>query len=225
MPLPDSVPRLHREPSREIIYRQLKALILDLTLQPLEVLRDGELAGRLGVSRTPVREALRKLEDEGLVESHRNQWTRVTSITPQHLLEIYPVAQALHVTALRIAFSHLEKRDLQAMREANNAMSDAIARGLPAQALRSDADFHRVIVARAANPMLSELVGWLTEKLQRIELAHFGQVESGSASADEHRALIRAIRSGDLEEAVRQMSTNWESPIIGDAATASRQEG
>jgi DNA-binding GntR family transcriptional regulator len=214
MPLPATVNRLDREPSREIIYRQLKGLILDLTLQPLEVLRDTDLARQLGVSRTPVREALRKLEDEGLVESHRNQWTRVSGIVPRHLLELYPVAQALHVTALRLAFERLGKEDLQAMRDANAAMSDAIARRRPVEALRSDAAFHNVIVDRAGNPVLTQLVIWLTERLQRIELAHFGRLESGSASADEHRALLRAIRAADLATAVKQMSANWECPMV-----------
>jgi DNA-binding GntR family transcriptional regulator len=216
MPLPATVDRLDREPSREIIYRRLKGLILDLTLQPLEVLRDVDLARQLGVSRTPVREALRKLEDEGLVESQRNQWTRVCAVVPRHLLEIYPIAQALHVTALRLAFKRLGREDLEALRDANAAMSDAIARRRPAAALRADAAFHRVIVERAGNPILTQLVTWLTEKLQRIELAYFGQVESGSASVDEHRALLRAIRAGDLNEAVKQLGTNWECPIVTD---------
>jgi len=209
MPLPASLNRLDREPSREVIYRQLKGLILDLTLRPLEVLRDADLAQQLGVSRTPVREALRKLEDEGLIESHRNQWTRVSGIVPRHLLELYPVAQALHVTALRLSFAHLQKEDLQAMRA-------AIAGRRPAQALRSDAAFHRVIVDRAGNPVLTQLVIWLTERLQRIELAHFGRVQSGSASADEHRELLRAIRAADLDEAVKHMSANWECPIVAE---------
>ena len=220
MPLPATVRRLDREPSREIIYRQLKESILDLTLQPLEVLRDADLARQLGVSRTPVREALRKLEDEGFIESHRNQWTRVSAVVPRHLLEIYPVAQTLHVTALRLAFQRLGKQDLEAMRDANTAMSAAIARRRPVEALRADAAFHRVIVERAGNPMLLQLVTWLSERLQRIELAHFGQVESGSASAAEHRALIRAIRAADLAAALNHMTTNWECPIVAAAADA-----
>lgn len=218
MPLPATLERLDREPSREIIYRRLKGLILDLTLRPLEVLRDADLARQLGVSRTPVREALRKLEDEGFIESHRNQWTRVSAIEPRHLLEIYPVAQALHVTALRLAFEHIGKEDLEALRDANAALSAAIARDRPAQALRADAAFHRVIVERAGNPVLTQLVTWLTERLQRIELAHFGQVESGSASAEEHRVLVRAIRAGDLAAAVKHMTTNWECPIVAAEA-------
>jgi len=218
MPLPATLDRLDREPSREIIYRRLKGLILDLTLQPLEVLRDTDLARQLGVSRTLVREALRKLEDEGLIESHRNQGTRVSGIEPRHLLEIYPVAQALHVTALRLAFERLGKEELEALRDANTAMSAAIAGGRPAEALRADATFHRVIVERAGNPILTQLVTWLTERLQRIELAHFGQVEDGSASAEEHRALMRAIRGGDVAAAVKHMMTNWECPIVAAAA-------
>jgi DNA-binding GntR family transcriptional regulator len=214
MPLPADFTELDWEPSREIIYRRLKSLILDLTLEPLEVLRDTDLASRLGVSRTPVREALRKLEDEGLVESHRNQWTRVRGVDPRHLVEIYPVAQSLHVTALRTAFDRLSREDIQAMRDFNAAMGAAIRSRNAAEALRCDAAFHQVIVDRAGNPILAQLVLWLTERLQRVELAHFGQVESGSASGEEHRLLIRAIQAGKLEEAVRHMTANWECPDL-----------
>lgn len=220
MPLPSTLARVDREPSRELIYRQLKALILDLTLQPLEILRDADLAMRLGVSRTPVREALRKLEDEGLVQSQPNQWTRVSAIDLHHLLAIYPVAQALHVTALRTAFDRLDRADIQTLRITNDAMEEAIARHRPGEALKLDAGFHGLIVARADNPVLSHLVASLTEKLRRIELAHFSQVQSGTASAAEHRALIRAIRAGDRAEAVRQMTLNWDSPDVLEVADA-----
>jgi DNA-binding GntR family transcriptional regulator len=210
MPLPSELVRVDRESSREIIYRQLKTLILDLTLEPLEVLRDGELAERLGVSRTPVREALRKLEDEGFVQSQRNQWTRVAGVELRSALEIYPVAQSLHVTALRLAFPNLTRSDIQALRAANNGMREAIRNQRAADALRFDAGFHRVILDRAGNQVLLQLLTSLTEKLYRIELAHFSQTESGKASTDEHRALIHAIQAGDLNEAVEQMTANWE---------------
>ena len=217
MPLPSVLVRVDRESSREIIYRQLKTLILDLTLEPLEVLRDAELAERLGVSRTPVREALRKLEDEGFVQSQRNQWTRVSGVELRRALEIYPVAQSLHVTALRLAFPNLTRTDIQALRAANNGMREAIRNQRAADALRFDAAFHRVILDRAGNQVLLQLLTSLTEKLYRIELAHFSQAESGKTSTDEHRALIHAIQAGNLTEAVEQMSANWECPYVDDA--------
>ena len=223
MPLPSELVRVDKVSAREIIYRQLKTLILDLTLEPLEMLRDGELARRLGVSRTPVREALRKLEDEGLVESQRNQWTRVRGVEWHLALEIYPVAQSLHVTALRLAFPKLTRTDIQALRAANDAMREAIRNQHAAGALRLDADFHRVIVGRAGNPVLLHSVTSLTEKLYRIELAHFSHAESGTASADEHRALIRAIQAGDLDQAVEQMTANWECPHVDEASMHEEQ--
>lgn len=216
MPLPANLTPLERAPSREIIYRHLKTLILDLTLEPLEVLRDTELAARLGVSRTPVREALRKLEDEGFIESRRNQWTRTSPVEPRHLFEMYPIAQALHVTALRLAFDRLTSEDHRSLRAANDDMSKAIAAGQVGDALRFDTQFHGIIVARANNPILAQLVTSLTERLQRIERAHFRQLKSGSASVAEHQALIRAIRSKDLEAASRHMSINWECPTMDD---------
>ena len=214
MPLPSVLARVDRESSREIIYRQLKTLILDLTLEPLEVLRDAELAERLGVSRTPVREALRKLEDEGFVQSQRNQWTRVSGVELRSALEIYPVAQSLHVTALRLAFPNLTRTDIQALRAANNGMREAIRNQRAADALRFDAAFHRVILDRAGNQVLLQLLTSLTEKLYRIELAHFSHAESGKASTDEHRALIRAIQAGNLADALEQMTANWECPYV-----------
>jgi DNA-binding GntR family transcriptional regulator len=217
MPLPSELVHLDRESSREIIYRQLKTLILDLTLEPLEVLRDGELAKRLGVSRTPVREALRKLEDEGFVQSQRNQWTRVSGVELRSALEIYPVAQSLQVTALRLAFPNLTRTDIQALRVANNAMREAIRNQHAADALKFDAGFHRVIIDRARNPVLLQLLTSLTEKLYRIELAHFSHAESGRASVDEHRALIRAIQAGNLDEALEQMTANWACPYVDGA--------
>ena len=223
MPLPSELVRVGKESAREIIYRQLKTLILDLTLEPLEVLRDGELAQRLGVSRTPVREALRKLEDEGFVQSQRNQWTRVSGVELHLAREIYPVAQSLHVTALRLAFPNLTRTDILALRAANDAMREAIRNQHAADALRLDADFHRVIVGRAGNPVLLHLVTSLTERLYRIELAHFSHAESGTASAEEHRALIRAIQGGNLDEAVEQMTANWECPYVNDASVHEEQ--
>lgn len=220
MPLTSELSPIVREPSREIIYRQLKRLILQLTLEPLEVLRDGDLAQKLGVSRTPVREALRKLEDEGLVQSQRNQWTRVADVELKHALEIYPVAQSLHVTALRLAFSRLTPRDLLTLKALNTQMAEAVAAQEPATALRLDAQFHQVIVVQAGNPVLSELVTSLTEKLHRIELAHFSQLQSGSVSVQEHQALIKALRSGRLTEAVECMALNWDSPSVADAVAA-----
>ena len=80
MPIPESGPKISRTLARDDAYNKLRGWIIDGTLKPEEVLHDQHIAALLGVSRTPVREALRRLEDEGLVETALNRWTRVAAL-------------------------------------------------------------------------------------------------------------------------------------------------
>src|SRR5579864_5094934 len=99
MPLPQCQTRLPRTLARDEAYEKLREWIIAGTLHPGETLRDQEIAERLGVSRTPVREALRRLDDEGFVETALNRWTRVAPLDLKKALEIYSVIEALEVFA------------------------------------------------------------------------------------------------------------------------------
>src|SRR5436305_13939589 len=125
MPLPPTETRLTRSLAREEAYGKLRDWIIDGTLQPGETLRDQEIAQSLGVSRTPVREALRRLEDEGFIETALNRWTRVAPIDVAKTAETYAVIEALEVLALELAFPTLTRADLERLTEANRAMQKA----------------------------------------------------------------------------------------------------
>lgn len=155
MPIPDAI-RIPRSLAREDAYDRLKQLITDGTLEPGEVLRDQQIAQVLGVSRTPVREALRRLEDEGFVETALNRWTRVAPLDLRKTMETYSIIEALEVCALETA--RLTPDDLKQMTTANDAMRGALRKHQAAAVLEADEAFHAIVLARAANAELYVLV-------------------------------------------------------------------
>jgi DNA-binding GntR family transcriptional regulator len=209
MPLPQSAPKMSRTLARDEAYVQLRGWIIDGTLQPGEVLRDQAIAAALGVSRTPVREALRRLEDEGFVETALNRWTRVAPLDLNKAAETYAVIEALEVLALELAFGRLTRDDLQRMSDANRAMQRAAEQQDPASAVRADEGFHDVWIGQANNGELSLLLGQLRTKLRRVELAYFDAAARGRQSFHEHAAIIKALQKRSLPEAAAAVRVNW----------------
>src|SRR5271163_2564263 len=125
MPLPQSESKLSRTLAREEVYGCLRAWIIDGRLRPGELLRDQDIAVTVGVSRTPVREALRRLEDEGLVETALNRWTRVAPLDLNRAAEIYAIIEVLEVLAFKQAFPRLTGEVLRALEDANQSMRTA----------------------------------------------------------------------------------------------------
>ena len=208
MPIPQVSRPLSRSLARDEVHRRLKVWIIDGTLRPGEVLRDQGIALSLGVSRTPVREALRRLEDEGFVETALNRWTRVAPLDLQKALEIYSIIEALEVFALETA--RLTAEDIKKMSVINQAMRRALRLKQPGSALRADEDFHGVWLTGAQNGELWVLVQQLKTKLQRVELAYWDRAARADESVREHATLLRALQTGSRHEAIVALKRNWE---------------
>lgn len=209
MPLPNLPGPLPRRLLREQVYAALRQWIVQGVLRPGEQLRDTELAARLGVSRTPVREALRRLEDEGLVQAAAHRWTRVAPLDPGDAQRIYPLVIALEVLAARLAAPLLGPADLQAMADANLELDEALRARDATRAAAADRAFHAVFVERAGNPELSRVLHGLKTKLERLEAAYFGDALAGERSVAEHEAILRAFHRGDAAAAARAVRANW----------------
>lgn len=209
MPIPDAAPAIRRSLARAEVYRTLKQWIVDLTLMPGEIIRDLDLAQRLGVSRTPVREALRQLEDEGLVVTSFHKWTKVAPAQPAEALDLYPVVAALEGAAVRLAMPHLSADDLSHLDGINQQLAAALRRGDSAAAAGLDRDFHGLLVQRSGNTEIPRLLDSLRPRIQRIELAYFGDQPVALESVDNHAAILAAIRRGDADAAYAAMQRNW----------------
>jgi len=211
MPLPQAEARLTRALAREEAYEKIRKWIIDGTLRPGELLRDQEIAQSLGVSRTPIREALRRLEDEGFVETALNRWTRVAPLDLRKAIEIYEVIEALEVFALERA--QLSPQDLENMIAANDAMRRSIQRRKAASALKADEAFHGIWTARAENSELWVLVAQLKTKMRRVELAYWDRAAQTEQSAREHAAILKALKKGSRREAIAALRQNWEGSM------------
>lgn len=208
MPVPVTQRRLLRPLARDEAYEKLKQWIIHGTLRPGETLRDQQIAESLGVSRTPVREALRRLEDEGFVETALNRWTRVAPLDLKKAVETYSIIEALESFALETA--SLTQEDLKKMKRANDAMARAVRLGQAASALEADEAFHSVWLFRAQNNELFILVEQLKSRLRRVELAYWDRAALTDKSIHEHHALLKALQRGSKREAIAALRKNWE---------------
>ncbi len=213
MPIPETTPTLERPILRESVYAQLRDWIVQGVLEPGEQLRDQELALRLGVSRTPVREALRRLEDEGLVETAKNRWTRVRPVDLKEAGQIYPIRAVLDGLALRLAFPWLDKASLSTMRKANRALQFALKNADIPAAVEADAAFHDEYVRHCGNPELMEIIRGLRVKHHRLELAYFGSPKLGLVSVEEHQGIMEAIKDADVEAAQQRLYHHFHNAL------------
>jgi DNA-binding GntR family transcriptional regulator len=203
------LPRTERPSSlRDYAYRQLRDAIVNGDLAPGERLRDAELESWLGVSRTPIREAIARLEAAGLVQTRRAKETVVAPLDARDAFAAQRIAASLHELAARDAVPQLTEKDLDAMRDANFRFAIALKDGDVDAALAADDDFHAVAVAASANPLLPGLLEQVTPLLRRLERARFSGL-AGRGSVGDHDRIIAASAAGDAELAARLTRENW----------------
>lgn len=219
MPIPQDAPAIDRRLLRDDVYHRLRDAIVDGTLAPGEQLRDLDLAAWLGVSRTPVREALLRLAEAGLVAAQPGRSTVVSSLSERAVREARDVVAAMHRLAVRESVGNLSAEDLDAMRAANTRFREAIAAGDTEAALAADDELHDVCVRVAANAALAAVLDQYTPVLRRAERLQFSSV-AGPASADRHDELIAALAARDAERAERIAATVWTTLPTQDDATA-----
>lgn len=200
MPIPTSSPPPDRRLLRDDVYGRLRDAIIDGTFEPGEQLRDVDLATWLGVSRTPVREALLRLGQTGLVVALPGRSTTVSTVDGRAVREARDVVAAMHELAVREAVPSLTADDLERMRRANAAFARAVDEGDVDAALAADDELHGVPVAVCGNRSLVAVLEQLTPVLRRAERLRFGS-DDGRESVAQHDELIRLCAAGEVERA------------------------
>jgi len=205
------------------VYTALQTAIVTGELAPGARLRDQELAERLGVSRTPVREALQQLESEGLVATIPRAATRVMALGAPAARDAFPVVAALHALATRLAVPRLTAADRGTMQVANEQLAAVIAGPAEAvfAAIAADDRFHAVLLTRSGNPEIARTLDRLMPKVRRLEYAHFGSL-GGRTSVQQHRAILAACARGDAAGAAGLVEENWLS--LGRLIVAALEE-
>src|SRR4051794_37232649 len=207
MPVPEMKSPFERDLLRDRAYVALRDAIVDGTLQPEERLRDQELCEWLGLSRTPVREALARLEQDGLVESAPQRYTRVAPLDRRAARDAFPVVAALHALAAELAHPRLVPADVEKMRARNERFAQALSDGDVDAALAADDAFHNVFIRVSANTEIPKALDRLMPRVRRLERLRFGSL-SGRASVKQHQAIVAAETSQHAAERVKE---NWLS--------------
>jgi DNA-binding GntR family transcriptional regulator len=195
---------------RDAAYVRLRDAILDGTLAPGEQLRDADLVAWLGLSRTPIREALARLEQQGLVESAPNRWTRVAPIDRDDVRDAFEVVAALHGLAAELALSDIGQHELRVMRAANRDFATALRHGDVDEAIEADDAFHYVFLGTADNAELERTLERLMPRVRRLERARFASL-SGRTSVKQHDRIVDCAARGSVRETVDAVRSNWRS--------------
>lgn len=193
---------------RDQALERIRAVIVNGELPPGAVVKDAELAVRLGLSVAPVRSALTRLVDEGLVESKAQSHTRVTAVLPSAVRDAAVVVRAMHELAVATAVPVITGADLDAMRAANDRFATAVRGRDVDAALTADDDLHDVLVQRCGNSAVRATIDRFTPVIRRLERLRFAAAH-GVDSVALHTQLIAACEHGDGDAAVAATTTIW----------------
>ncbi len=216
MPIPAGSPAVDRSLLRDDVYRRLRDAIVDGTFTPGEQLKDGELAEWLGVSRTPVREALLRLGASGLVVALPGRSTKVSAIDAPAVRDARDVIAAMHELAVRQTTGRLGDDDIGRMRDANRRFAEAVDSGDIAAALDADEEMHRIPVTALGNHAVETVLDQFDPLVRRAERLRFRA--DGHASVELHSRLIDLIAAGDARGAAAVAFDIWHTLPAEDGA-------
>ena len=188
-------------PLRDVVFNTLRTAIITGEFAPGERLMEISLAERLGVSRTPVREAIRKLELEGLVVMIPRRGAEVARITEAGLKEVLEVRCALEELAVELACQRSDKASLEQLREAHQKFVDAVEKGDTLEITNQDEAFHECIFDMGRNKRLVQVVHNLKEQMFRYRMEYVKDVSFHQEIVREHESMLQAISKGRVDEA------------------------
>ncbi len=194
---------------REKIVESIREAIIRGELKAGEHVAESDIAERLGISRTPVREAFRQLESEGFLTVTPRRGAVVSPVTEKDVMEFYAIKSILEGYAARIATEKLTARDIRRMEELNNQIADFVRKGDSKACYRTHNEFHEIFVRACGNEKLTKLVHNLVQQFQRfrISLHVAGKIEH---SIEQHRAIVKAFEARDADLAERLVRENAE---------------
>lgn len=214
MPIPQNIPSPIRLLAKDKAFNQLQQWILDGTLEPGEQLYDSEISKALGISRTPIREALQLLEVQGFIEMRPGKETRVTKIKKEDVLKIYPPLASLHALAAEETAQIITADQIEKLKEITSEYEQLIDHQESFKAVDCDEKFHNFIVELADNPYITDFSSILQLHIRRFKFV-FLKRDSPivKESLKEHRAIIQAFEAHDAGQAASLMKQNWLRPM------------
>jgi len=204
-------------PLRDVVFNTLRQEILTGKLKPGERLMEIHLANKLGVSRTPIREAIRKLELEGLVIMIPRRGAEVAQITWKNLKEVLEVRRALDILVIELACERMSSEALEKLYKACENFSEATKTKDTRKIAEADVELHDIITASAGNGRLTQLLNNLAEQMYRYRFEYLKDESQHEMLVQEHYEMYQSILNKDKISAARVAGKhidNQEEAII-----------
>ncbi|QII00308.1 GntR family transcriptional regulator [Rhodococcoides fascians A21d2] len=203
------------------VHKHLRNLILDSTLPPGTPLKQAELARMFGTSRTPLREAFRMLQEEGLIDADLNQAGRVRGFDPNEIEQLYAARIALEALGVRVSTGYLTDVEMERGRSLLVEMQELEHAGDMAQWGETHRRFHATCMARIAEPMVRTVTSFSERSERYLRLYQVWHPHSFSAAHDEHEAILEAVGGSNPAAAASLMADHLAHTaltVLGDLA-------
>ena len=197
-------------PLRDIVFKTLREAIITGDLKPGERLMEIKLANELGVSRTPVREAIRKLELEGLVIMTARKGAEVAPINEKDLREVLEIRKSLESLACQLACKNVTQDDLAGFEQLNQAIAEAVENENIEEITKQDVQFHETIYSITNNDRLVHMLHQLKEHIFRYRFEYIKDMKNKSAIVEEHKKISAAIISKNAKAASKEIERHIE---------------
>lgn len=188
-------------PLRDVVFNTLRQAILKGELKPGERLMEISLAEKLGVSRTPIREAIRKLELEGLVTMIPRRGAHVANITEKDLNDVLEVRIGMENMAIDKACALMKEEEFEELQKASEHFSQILEEGDLTKLAEADVEFHEIIYRASDNRRLMQLLNNLREQIYRYRIEYLKDETTRAALVKEHCDIYMAIRARDAQRA------------------------
>lgn len=204
-------------PLRDVVFNTLRQAILTGELKPGERLLEIHLANRLGVSRTPIREAIRMLELEGLVTMIPRRGAEVAQITEKSMSDVLEVRRAMDALCAELACERITEEELEGLREACERFAQTIKTKDVKKIAQADVELHDIILQATGNSRLIQLVNNLSEQMYRYRFEYIKDLSQHENLVEEHRIIYESLLNRDkiqAAEAARTHIDNQRKAII-----------
>jgi len=189
------------KPLREIVFECIREAILDGRLKPGERIMEIQLAEKLGVSRTPVREAIRKLELEGLLVMEPRKGAYVADVSLNDVVDVLEIRASLEGLAASLAAIRASNEEIELLREKAAQFRECLEKNDIQGMINKDTEFHEVILQAAKNKKLSSIIESLREQVQRFRVSYFTKYNMPTYLIQEHQNVLDAIENRDPKKA------------------------
>ncbi|BBF44530.1 transcriptional regulator, GntR family [Lachnospiraceae bacterium KM106-2] len=201
-------------PLRDVVFRTLREAILMGELKPGERLMEIKLANRLGVSRTPIREAIRKLELEGLVIMVPRKGAQVANMTQKDLHDVLEIRCALEELVIELACNRITEEEIQKLKDSLELFAAAVNRGNLTEIAEQDVAFHDIIYATSRNEKLISILNNQREQIYRYRIEYLKDYKSHNILVKEHEEIIHHLATRNIEKAKEDVKSHLYNQMM-----------